>query len=75
MIVTEKEASKTLCFHEHFDKCVGPSCMAWRWFDDVSDDGKRIHHKPTAKLARMPERDDGYALSERRGYCGLAGQP
>lgn len=58
-------------------KCLASACMAWRWFDDLTDDGTACNHKPSAKAARVPEPPPamGRPLDERRGYCGLAGSP
>jgi hypothetical protein len=55
-------------------RCIASECMAWRWFDDVTDDGTACNHKPTAKAPRVSEPPPamGRPLAERRGYCGLA---
>lgn len=51
--------------------CIASDCMAWEWFDGVSDDGTACHHTPTAMLPRVVENKEGFPLSERRGDCGL----
>jgi hypothetical protein len=56
-------------------RCIASGCMAWRWFDSVSDDGTRCHRKPTDMARREPEPHEGRPLNERRGFCGLAGKP
>jgi len=55
-------------------KCLASTCMAWRWFDTVTDDGTGVNLRPTAHVARMPDRNPR-PHSERRGFCGLAGRP
>lgn len=55
--------------------CIGRACMAWRWFDGVSDDGTTIHRAPTHMRRREPEPKEGRPMSERTGYCGLVGKP
>ena len=44
--------------------CIASACMAWRWFDEESDDHPGMTH------ARITGE-----LTPRRGYCGLAGKP
>ena len=55
-------------------KCIGSACMAWRWFDTVSDDGTQCQLKPTPHAARTPLPELS-PLEHRRGSCGLAGRP
>lgn len=55
--------------------CIGSGCMAWRWFDGVSDDGAACDHIPTIHAPRVSEPRQGRSLTERRGFCGLAGRP
>ena len=45
-------------------RCIASACMAWRWFDEESDDHPGMTH------ARITG-----DLTLRRGYCGLAGKP
>jgi len=77
MLDTEKVANTKSCWRasteDRFVACAASSCMAWRWFDSVSDDGTKTHHKPTVMTPRVPEPDTGRDLSERRGFCGIAG--
>lgn len=75
MLTTETEAlSKTchqltgLCLQN--ENCTASECMTWRWFDAVSDDGTRCHYLIGRNNDHLP-----LDLSERRGYCGLAGTP
>jgi len=55
--------------------CLASACMAWRWWDGLSDDGTTHHRRPTPHTARVPEPPEGRPLDQRRGYCGLAGSP
>lgn len=55
--------------------CMGSACMAWRWFDSVSDDGKFCHWIPTKMAMRHPDDTKDKPLDQRRGFCGLAGRP
>ena len=84
---TEEEAGEKRCpfgkvragYDGNWDKggCIASECMAWRWFDDLSDDGTRCNRKPSALFKRVPEPNPemGRPLDERRGFCGLAGKP
>lgn len=58
-------------------ECVGRKCMSWRWFDGLSDDGSGCHMTPTKHVIRHPDNNPAETrpLSDRRGYCGLAGKP
>lgn len=45
MIVTEEEAKTKRCqetrggiAHDRDRTCLGSECMAWRWFDNTSDE-------------------------------------
>lgn len=57
--------------------CIASDCMAWRWWDTLSDDGTGVHMVPTAHRPRHPLNDPNFPrpLEERWGYCGLAGKP
>jgi hypothetical protein len=72
MLVTEEEAGRKHCPRKNLF-CAGAHCMAWRWWDSLKDDGSKCDHRPTVIMPRVPEPDTGRELSERRGYCGLAG--
>lgn len=84
--ITRDEAENVLCVQTlgatviageanfHPTACSGPECMGWRWFDTLKEDGTACHHTPSAMFPRNPEPKDR-PLSERRGYCGLAGKP
>lgn len=54
--------------------CIGSDCMAWRWFDSVSDDGKVCHPKPSVHVRRDPLPKEA-PLTDRRGFCGAFGAP
>lgn len=85
-MLTEAEAQTKWCPHAQevrfpriedrnaLDKCIGSACMAWRWFDTVTDDGTLCQLKPTPMVARTPLPTES-PLDARRGYCGLAGKP
>lgn len=93
MIVTEREAAEKGCYRTleagtwapergGFDWpeprfCIGSVCMAWRWFDAVSDDGIGCFATPTKLAPRVPQNDPHIPLplEQRRGYCGAAGKP
>lgn len=55
-------------------RCRAAGCMAWRWWDVLTDDGTACHHKPIPHAARVPEPPAGRPLAQRRGFCGLAGR-
>lgn len=86
MTLTEEEARKKWCPMTHSKEyarsnlgqlCIASECMAWRWFDTVSDDGTACHWKPTPHAPRLPtdQPEQGKPLDQRRGRCGLAGNP
>jgi hypothetical protein len=82
MLLTSDEATKHVCPHIQYvqneasvvqekdaaiivhQQCQGAACgMAWRWYDQprcgLDEQGQTV----------------SVALSERRGYCGIAGRP
>jgi len=42
-------------------RCIASQCMAWRWFD--------------GEFTNEPEHVRRPLTDQRRGYCGLAGEP
>ncbi len=80
-VMTEEEAWGRACCSGNSSRsamsgpCLASACMAWRWWDGLSDDGTAHHRKPTSHAARAPEPPEGRPLAQRRGYCGLAGRP
>lgn len=79
-VMTEEYARVTACCAgagspQGRGACIASRCMAWRWWDGLSDDGTAHHRKPTSHAPRVPEPPEGRPLDQRRGYCGLAGSP
>lgn len=86
-MMTESEAKTKACHRTMFPantgvtlratNCIASECMAWRWFDSMSDDGTQCHAKPSRLAARVPQTEPGLGLplDQRRGYCGIAGAP
>lgn len=54
-------------------RCIGSACMAFRWFDPVTDDGHLCTPRPSAMVRRDPDKER--PLAERRGFCGAFGKP
>ena len=79
MIFTIEEAASRSCCQFKNDHagiaCEASDCMAWRWFDTLTDDGTACDWKPTAMVRRHPDDTKQKPLDQRRGYCGLAGKP
>jgi len=73
-MIIEKDAHKKWC-HQISGECVASKCMAWRWFDTLTDDGTACNWTPSAMAARLPKDVEPKALDQRRGFCGLAGKP
>lgn len=64
MLTTEEEANKKACCNEtDGTRCAASACMAWRWWDAIIYD-----------VLNRNDIKDTSDLSQRRGYCGLAGQ-
>jgi len=87
MLVTEKEARKTLCcgpityMDPDWKYCGGSDCMAWRWYDPAM---KFVVTKTRYEIAaemdvpvEQVECGEGKSIPfpNRRGFCGLAGKP
>lgn len=55
--------------------CAASECMAWRWLDNLTDDGTACNWMPSAQFARLPKDTEPKPLDQRRGYCGLTAKP
>lgn len=88
--MTEEEAKTKWCPHVARDPrdgnsitfgqcCIGSQCMAWRWEATVGND--RVYaliDRRNATGCTLKEAVDwveAQALAQRRGFCGLAGEP
>ena len=80
--MTEEEAKKKRCcgpdgcgspFFDGYGTrtCIGSACMAWRW-DGQANVGPSKDRLPWVE---GNERDGYTPVAERRGHCGLAGEP
>lgn len=84
--MTEEEARTKRCpapmgtMHDERvqNHCIGSACMAWRWYFSGGADQQRhaalIDVYQKEKNCLWIEAND-WALSQRVGYCGLAGKP
>jgi hypothetical protein len=70
MMLTEAEARDRWCHTPEFDKCRASACMAWRWERPTGTE-----RAARALAERFGEPLEELPVTERRGYCGLAGVP
>lgn len=61
--------------HHAFAKCIGSSCMMWRWAQKPNPDWKPDHGMMTT-FGRDTRNDAPMYIDDTtRGYCGLGGRP
>ena len=76
MLVTVYEAKRSWCCVTTDEcRCIGDTCMAWRWFDGEFATWKRGVLVPEEEHIERIERERSDYEKRRRGYCGLAGKP
>jgi len=75
MIHTIEEAKKKFCPMVDIERCMGDSCMAWRW------ELKATTHKEEKVVTNMSESPQHKIVwvdvvdAPTHGYCGMAGNP
>jgi hypothetical protein len=89
MMLTIAEAGGKQCVMKLTDKCIGPSCMAWRYKDHETGPEWILAVKQAAEelgdtspsrtkaAAHVMRNRTKYGLPETptHGWCGLAGKP
>jgi hypothetical protein len=69
MMINEREAKEKVChvtLSGQVAKCIASECMAWRWAEYT----QQVCDKCGTEDAEWID-----APEQRRGYCGLPGQP